>query len=185
MQEIVKFQPIWDSFKVGEAAVSANSKVTLFKVPRGQFGAELGFASAPGLAKTDYDTNLEIAGQTESNQRMEISAICIGVANSVATYIKSILEDGKAHVKLKVGGQVKFESPAFRLSSGWGVGEANALGGNSVKDIYTLLPYPIEVGPSQKFEVEVTFHNATTALGTTLKTTVFVFLETVIYEQVA
>lgn len=108
-QEVIT-QPVYDS--VTFAAAAAMAKTTLFQTPIGQNG------------KTLAQTNMQLAGQLPSPQRITVRSIQLGISmNTAPVDVNNILEN--VSLTFIVGKKPMLEVPCHYLTAGCG-GMVNA-----------------------------------------------------------
>lgn len=149
-------QPLYDSISLSGTQTTA----TLFQVPVGQAG------------KTEYHTNMRLAGQLQKPETYDVFAICAG----------ALPGEGKAEVaglmtgwlSLIVGNKTYYETLLQRLTAGGGLWiNTGTLGSGQAVDYSNFglpdarnihsLKVPVNIAESEHFRVEVNWLAAPTA----------------------
>ncbi len=183
----IKWQPRYDSEDLDGAWKNAGDEIIFYSVPKGQ-------ADAGGNTKTDFFTNVVIAGLMP--QREAFDAIALSVyfwddEHLKLPEIRSLYENVKATVYFNIRDTRYLQLPIQRFGAGWGLSSFMTDDGNAApvtqdqwvqgtgdpRSIYSFIPHPAFLPEQTPFDVTIRFESAPPAFLANRETRIFVSLE--------
>lgn len=183
----IKWQPRYDSENLLGAWTAPGDEIIFYSVPKGQ-------ADAGGNVKTDFFTNVVIAGimpQREAFDAIALSVYFWDDQHLTITEIRALYENVKATVYFNVRDTRYLQLPIQRFGAGWGLSAFMTDDGNAApvtqdqwvqgtgdpRSIYSFIPHPTFLPEQTPFDVTVRFESAPPAFLAGRETRMFVSLE--------